>query len=416
MARVCPAFSGSVLTFEYRDVPDDASKGSIDISHKGPCAVYMKKTSSAISDTAVGGGWFKVWEEGYDEAARKWCTEKIIDNDGHMSIVIPSALEAGYYLIRPELLALHQTDKTPSDPQFYVGCAQLFLSSPGDAAPQDTVKIPGYVRAGEPSVSFNIWREPMALPYPMPGPPIYFSNTKRNIAQHSSQLFQTEGMIPAKCVLQNANWCGIELDKYSTETGCWNASAACWKRCDECYNSAPPTGSVNCPIREAKCTAIQQECNAGNFNGPPNHMKALTPAMRTVVLPKPNAPQVGDGSYLPTTGIAASGSVTTEQASAPSTTCTTTCTTTSPSVNSVAKLAISEDGSCNNDTTCQGSNFGSCCSSNNWCGSSAEYCGDGCQSAYGTCGTAATDKRRVHEASSHAAQAWTQGTDASSGR
>ncbi|KAJ9632375.1 hypothetical protein H2203_000780 [Taxawa tesnikishii (nom. ined.)] len=113
VARVCPAFSGSVLTFEYRDVPDDASKGSIDISHKGPCAVYMKKTSSAISDTAVGGGWFKVWEEGYDEAARKWCTEKIIDNDGHMSIVIPSALEAGYYLIRPELLALHQTDKTP---------------------------------------------------------------------------------------------------------------------------------------------------------------------------------------------------------------------------------------------------------------------------------------------------------------
>lgn len=35
---------------------------------------------------------------------------------------------------------------------------------------------------------------------------------------------QTEGLKPANCVLENANWCGIELDSYSTQVGCRNVS------------------------------------------------------------------------------------------------------------------------------------------------------------------------------------------------
>lgn len=30
---------------------------------------------------------------------------------------------------------------------------------------------------------------------------------------------------------------------------------------------------------------------------------------------------------------------------------------------------------------------GICCSQYNWCGTTAEHCGAGCQSQYGTCGT-----------------------------
>lgn len=111
--------------------------GSIDPSHKGPCAVYMKKVdNSAASDNAAGNGWFKIMEDGYDSTAGKWCTEKLIPNDGHLAATIPDDLAAGYYLVRPELLALHQADKTPPDPQFYVGCAQIFLSSSGSAVPR----------------------------------------------------------------------------------------------------------------------------------------------------------------------------------------------------------------------------------------------------------------------------------------
>jgi hypothetical protein len=48
-------------------------------------------------------------------------------------------------------------------------------------------------------------------------------------------------------------------------------------------------------------------------------------------------------------------------------------------------VAVSQDGTCGNGKTCQGSSFGNCCSGNSWCGSSADYCGAGCQVAFGSC-------------------------------
>lgn len=35
---------------------------------------------------------------------------------------------------------------------------------------------------------------------------------------------QTIGLKPLNCVLENANWCGIELDSYYTRDGCLNVS------------------------------------------------------------------------------------------------------------------------------------------------------------------------------------------------
>ncbi|OHW92115.1 chitin recognition protein [Colletotrichum incanum] len=45
-------------------------------------------------------------------------------------------------------------------------------------------------------------------------------------------------------------------------------------------------------------------------------------------------------------------------------------------------LSISLDATCGAAAgkTCQGSTFGNCCSKNGWCGSTASYCGTGCQS------------------------------------
>ncbi|KAH7411791.1 hypothetical protein DE146DRAFT_254643 [Phaeosphaeria sp. MPI-PUGE-AT-0046c] len=47
---------------------------------------------------------------------------------------------------------------------------------------------------------------------------------------------------------------------------------------------------------------------------------------------------------------------------------------------------VSTDGSCGkNSVTCQGSEFGNCCSQYGWCGSSNDHCGTGCQSGFGDC-------------------------------
>src|SRR5690242_6883994 len=53
----------------------------------------------------------------------------------------------------------------------------------------------------------------------------------------------------------------------------------------------------------------------------------------------------------------------------------------------LASAAVSPDGSCGgtNKYTCQGSEFGNCCSQYGWCGSSDAHCKAGCNSAFGTC-------------------------------
>ncbi|TLD31633.1 hypothetical protein PspLS_02222 [Pyricularia sp. CBS 133598] len=61
----------------------------------------------------------------------------------------------------------------------------------------------------------------------------------------------------------------------------------------------------------------------------------------------------------------------------------------SASATSSSGKKISTDAQCGstkpNNLTCQGSAYGNCCSRNGWCGSTADYCGDGCQSDFGTC-------------------------------
>jgi hypothetical protein len=52
-----------------------------------------------------------------------------------------------------------------------------------------------------------------------------------------------------------------------------------------------------------------------------------------------------------------------------------------------AALAVSSDGSCGGPArvSCQGSDYGNCCSMRGYCGANASYCGAGCQSEFGTC-------------------------------
>ena len=221
MSRIASVNAGSELTFEWRSWPDASHPGSIDISHKGPCAVYMKKVvDSSASNNAAGDGWFKIMEDGYDSVAGKWCTEKLIANDGHLSATVAEDLPAGYYLVRPELLALHQADKTPPDPQLYVGCAQIFLNSSGMATPPNTVAIPGYVNMSTPAMTYDIWTVPLKLPFPDFGPPLYTSrNAKRSLKART--MSQTIGLKPDGCVMENSNWCGFMPPSYTDATSCY---------------------------------------------------------------------------------------------------------------------------------------------------------------------------------------------------
>ncbi|KAK7956778.1 endoglucanase B [Apiospora aurea] len=300
VAYTCPAGAGSTLTFEWREFANLEQPGSIDISHKGPCAVYIRQVGDMATSTAAGSGWVKIWDEGYDSATGKWCTEKLIDNDGLLSVQIPTNVPTGDYLVRPELLALHEADK--GDPQFYVGCAQVAIkgSSSGklDVQADYSVSIPGHVKAGEPSVSFNIYQP--KFPYPIPGPKVWNTqSTDAPVVRVSSDdhsWITGAQTVPATCLLKSANWCGAEVPDYKTEDSCWKASEACYKQADTCYKTAPPSGSRNCKVWETKCQGIEEACSGGNFQGPPNKGKKLESAEPEPKTKIPTAGNVSNGA------------------------------------------------------------------------------------------------------------------------
>jgi hypothetical protein len=218
--RVCPVWAGSMLTFQFKEYPDNSQPGVIGSGNNGPCSVYMKYVKSAINDPGTGNGWFKIWEEGYDNITSQWCTDKLIADNGLLSLILPSELAGGYYLVRPEIISLQQTGNTPS---FYTGCAQIFLNSSATILPKEVVNIPDYLNAGDPSLQLNI-SAPQS-PYVVPGPRSYVSQVSPTIQQPSVQN-QDEGLLPTSVVLTNSNWFGIELDPYSTDAGCQNVSIA----------------------------------------------------------------------------------------------------------------------------------------------------------------------------------------------
>lgn len=278
---------------------DLTRQGTLDPSHKGPCAVYAKQVSDISNTAAAGAGWFKIFEEGYDDSTSKWCTEKLIDDGGIMSVQIPSGLPSGNYLFRPELLALHNANA--GDPQFYTGCAQIQVQGTSEGTldvPSDySVSIPGYVKDGDASVSFNIYSP--VFPYTVPGPAVYTvpSSSSSVSTTDITNIKAIDGatFVPSNCICKEANWCGVEVADYSTEDGCWAASDECYDQVEVCYASVPPTGNKNCKVFEARCKDIQNACSARSFTGPPNKGRKLEDAEARTGIIVPGVNNLGSG-------------------------------------------------------------------------------------------------------------------------
>ncbi|PSK46417.1 hypothetical protein B9Z65_5385 [Elsinoe australis] len=285
VARTCPIPDGATVTFKYDSIDRKPGKNwYIDPSHKGPCAIYAKKVDSPSADP-TGDGWFKLWDQGFD--GNKWCTENMIANNGLISVKLPSGLQRGYYLLRPELLALHAA--TDGDPQFYSGCAQVFLEGTGNLVPDTTVSIPGYVKKSDPALTWNIYYGTDPNDYVTPGGKVsgFVQNSNARVAQQS----QTDGLKPEGCILENANWCGTEVPDYTDEDGCWKAVENCWDQNQACWDSVNNVIFDGCKISETRCKEITATCDNKVFPGPPNKGKVLTAPKSTITLG--NVPAAG---------------------------------------------------------------------------------------------------------------------------
>jgi len=201
--------------------------------------------------------------------------------------------------------------------------------------PKSTVSIPGYVKSDDESVTFNLYEQPMKLPYKTPGPALAElvgsggsssssgggNNNSGSDSKGSSgneptvdtsketpettapvskcaaafkrraQMTQTEGLEPDNCILSYAGFCATESPDYSDEAGCWDSGEDCWKQNEACWDHArnlPIGGNPWCKLLGEKCEAMNAACKARNFNGPENKGAVLTPAAATleIVYPK----------------------------------------------------------------------------------------------------------------------------------
>ena len=117
------------------------------VTHPGPLQFYMAKAPEGeTAKTFQGDGdvWFKIFNDdpNFTESWPWWPNE----GSHQVFVTIPSCIAEGEYLLRVEHIALHNS-KEVGGAQFYVGCAQLHVTSGG------TKTFPGVSFPGEYSVS-----------------------------------------------------------------------------------------------------------------------------------------------------------------------------------------------------------------------------------------------------------------------
>ncbi|KAK6218811.1 hypothetical protein LQW54_002737 [Pestalotiopsis sp. IQ-011] len=149
---------------------------------QGPIIVWMYKCAGEFSACdGSGSGWFKIDEAGFHgdgktvfldtETPSGWDIAKLVGGNKGWTSTIPAGLAPGNYLIRHELIALHQA----KSPQWYAECAQIAVTGSGTAQPTADQKaaIPGYCKQTDPNISVAINDHTISQTYVVPGPPVF---------------------------------------------------------------------------------------------------------------------------------------------------------------------------------------------------------------------------------------------------
>ncbi|KAF5373265.1 hypothetical protein D9615_007473 [Tricholomella constricta] len=171
--------SGDKFTFEwYHSSRNDDIIAS---SHKGPVQVYIAPASS----NGQGAVWTKLFHDSY---SGNWGVDRLISSRGQHSVIIPN-VPAGDYLLRAEIVALHEADSLyTQNPirgvQLYMSCAQIKVTSSGSQSLPGGTSFPGSYVDSTPGIQWNIY-DPMKNPsqYVTPGPSVWSGSSGGSIGQ-----------------------------------------------------------------------------------------------------------------------------------------------------------------------------------------------------------------------------------------
>lgn len=168
--RKCPVNPGSKMVYQFHYEMGLGASDTYIIApdHRGPCIIYMAK-----SETGAGPVWFKVFEDGYNQQTKQWCVDKLRAGHGKLNWTIPANLAPGNYLVRGEIIALHEGFELYGA-QPYVGCAEVTVggSQTGTPSSSQLVSFPGAYTATDAGILFDIYTGKNPA-YPIPGPALF---------------------------------------------------------------------------------------------------------------------------------------------------------------------------------------------------------------------------------------------------
>ncbi|KAJ2605036.1 hypothetical protein H4R99_001439, partial [Coemansia sp. RSA 1722] len=167
---ICGINAGDTITVEWHET--DEQDRAISDSHLGPCLVYL----SPLEANGAGNVWTKIYENGYDPSTKKWCVDIIIASGGKLDVPIPADIAQGYYLMRTEVIALHEADRPFGEDEnagaeYFPNCAQVYIIGSGTAQLTGDSAIPGVYTKDEDGIVFNLYDDYDS--YPIPGGKLY---------------------------------------------------------------------------------------------------------------------------------------------------------------------------------------------------------------------------------------------------
>ncbi|KAJ2847519.1 hypothetical protein GGI22_005951 [Coemansia erecta] len=169
----CPIEAGSAITLQWCHTGTNCSS-PISQSHTGPIIAYM----APLESNGAGEVWFKIYEEGWDNTTKRWSTDKLIADAGKRDVIIPSDLKAGKYLLRSEIIALHDA-RVVGGAQFFPNCVQLTVAGSGNSVPTG-VAIPGAYGERDPGILYSRSSKDNSG-YVIPGPAVYVPGSRSSI-------------------------------------------------------------------------------------------------------------------------------------------------------------------------------------------------------------------------------------------
>ncbi|KAG9239972.1 glycosyl hydrolase family 61-domain-containing protein [Calycina marina] len=152
--------------------------------HLGPVLVYIAEASTA----GEGAVWQKIFEDGLTNGT--WGVDNFRADSGVISVDLPD-LVAGDYLIRPEIIALHQASEV-GEAQFFLGCGQIKVTGSGSVSlPSEGVDMTTVYSPTDPGILIDIYSEDLTE-YIIPGPAVFEGTTSSfNVSSKKASVSNT---------------------------------------------------------------------------------------------------------------------------------------------------------------------------------------------------------------------------------